>query len=131
MPNRADATCSGRHDTLWRGVRQPAGMAAVTPNDVVTTSCTMVTVLPTAEVDKCLVRDVWGHGWQETWCEFEWIYRELPQGPADRIAAGGAANGHSAWTTLGATIPGIKFRRFRCRRGSRVRRQLGGWASLI
>jgi hypothetical protein len=38
---------------------------------------TMVTILPTHEADKYLVHDVWGHGWQESLCEFETIYADI------------------------------------------------------
>jgi hypothetical protein len=36
-------------------------------------SC-MVTILPLAEVDKFIVHDVWGHGWQASMLQFESLY---------------------------------------------------------
>ena len=41
------------------------------------TLATMVTILPTQKVDMYLVHDLWGHGWQESLCEFEWIFERL------------------------------------------------------
>ena len=41
------------------------------------TLATMVTILPTQKLDMYLVHDIWGHGWQESLCEFEWIFERL------------------------------------------------------
>ncbi len=62
---------------LAHGVRQQPGLAGASDRVVADTFATMVTVLPTYDVDKYLVHDVWGHGWQETLCEFEWTFRDL------------------------------------------------------
>lgn len=37
----------------------------------------LVTILPLAEVDKYVVHDVWGHGWQASMLRFEQMYEEL------------------------------------------------------
>jgi hypothetical protein len=39
----------------------------------------LVTVLPLAEIDKYVVHDVWGHGWQASMLEFERMYAELAE----------------------------------------------------
>ena len=44
---------------------------------IVETLATMVTILPTQKLDMYLIHDIWGHGWQESLCEFEWIYERL------------------------------------------------------
>ena len=48
------------------------------PREVIAeTLATMVTILPTQKLDMYLVHDIWGHGWQESLCEFEWIFERL------------------------------------------------------
>lgn len=37
----------------------------------------LVTILPLSEVDKYVVHDVWGHGWQASMLRFERMYEEL------------------------------------------------------
>jgi len=64
---------------LTRGVQATLGVGAISERVVIDTLATMVTVVPRAEVDKYLVHDAWGHGWQESLCEFEWTFRDLPR----------------------------------------------------
>ena len=37
----------------------------------------MVTILPLGEIDKYLVHDVWGHGWQAALLGFSSMYRGI------------------------------------------------------
>ncbi|MDJ0786358.1 MAG: hypothetical protein QNK05_06090 [Myxococcota bacterium] len=42
------------------------------------TLATMVQLTPTHQLGMYLVHDAWGHGWQETLCDFEWLYARTP-----------------------------------------------------
>jgi hypothetical protein len=50
----------------------------------------LVTILPTAEVDKYVVHDVWGHGWQASMLGFEEMYERMARF-ADPLALDEAA----------------------------------------
>ena len=59
-----------------------AALAAATgeePHEVAEALTTMVTILPSAEVDKYLVHDAWGHQWQALLFEFEQSYHEVSE----------------------------------------------------
>ncbi len=43
------------------------------------TLATMVQLVETAKLPYFLVHDSWGHGWQESLCDFEWLYQKSPQ----------------------------------------------------
>ena len=53
------------------------GLSDFDEEKVAATFSTMVTILPTQDVEKYIVHDVWGHGWQESLCEFESVYRDM------------------------------------------------------
>ncbi len=56
---------------------------------VAETLATMVQLVETAKLPYFLVHDSWGHGWQESLCDFEWLYQKSPQlGEALDAAAG-------------------------------------------
>jgi tellurite resistance protein len=65
------------------------------PDSVRQRLCTMVNILPKAEIDQYLVHDAWGHTWQEVLNEFESDYARLrsisePLAPSDGPRFGGA-----------------------------------------
>ncbi|ACY17569.1 hypothetical protein [Haliangium ochraceum] len=47
---------------------------ALTPEVVVETLATMLILVPADKAPMFLVHDAWGHAWQETLCEFEWLF---------------------------------------------------------
>ncbi len=49
----------------------------VEPQDVYDSLRKMVTILPLREIDKYVVHDVWGHGWQATMLGFDHFYNSL------------------------------------------------------
>jgi hypothetical protein len=62
------------------------GLAGVRPAVVAETLATMVTLIPAHKAELFLVHDLWGHGWEESLCDFEWSYARLvelrePVGP--------------------------------------------------
>jgi hypothetical protein len=61
------------HDKLAR----VAIRAGVPVNDLLTDLGSMVTILPLGEIDKYLVHDVWGHGWQAALLGFSSMYRGI------------------------------------------------------
>ncbi len=67
--------------SLWRelidAVRQTDRLADIDDEVVRQTLKTMVVTVPKPDVDAFLTHDVWGHGWQETLCEFEWLFQRL------------------------------------------------------
>jgi hypothetical protein len=80
-----DLTCALRPLPGLDGLRESAAAE---------TLASMVMVLPTQLVEQYLIHDCWGHGWQESLCEFEWLYRKLPRagerlGPATGPYFGG------------------------------------------
>ena len=52
-------------------------LARVPERVVADTFATMVLVIPSAEAAKYLIHDSWGHGWQESLCEFEWLFGDF------------------------------------------------------
>jgi tellurite resistance protein len=74
-------------DDLARATHTP-------PDGVRERLCTMVNILPRAEIDQYLVHDAWGHTWQEVLNEFESDYARLrsisePLSPNDGPRFGG------------------------------------------
>src|SRR6185436_16725759 len=63
---------------LVEGFRDEPRVEGIDPAEVMEALKSMVTLLPLAEIDKYLVHDVWGHGWQEALCEFEWTFARMP-----------------------------------------------------
>lgn len=43
------------------------------------TLATMVSILPSSDVERYLIHDAWGHTWQEALMELEWEYAVLPR----------------------------------------------------
>jgi tellurite resistance protein len=75
-------------DDLARATHTP-------PDSVRQRLCTMVNILPKAEIDQYLVHDAWGHTWQEVLNEFESDYASLRSisealSPSDGPRFGGA-----------------------------------------
>ncbi len=52
-------------------------LARVPERVVADTFATMVLVIPSADAAKYLIHDSWGHGWQESLCEFEWLFGDF------------------------------------------------------
>ena len=44
---------------------------------VLDTLATMMMLIASQESEKFLIHDAWGHSWQETLCDFEWLYVKL------------------------------------------------------
>ena len=59
---------------LWQRVSDVPSLAGIRESVVRDTLVTMLQILPTHRLGSYLVHDCWGHGWQETLCEFEWLY---------------------------------------------------------
>jgi hypothetical protein len=57
--------------------RSRPGLERVTDRVVADTLYTMVSLIPRHEAEMQLIHDVWGHGWEETLCDFEWMYARL------------------------------------------------------
>ena len=62
---------------LTASLRQNPEMATISETVVFETLITMVQILSTRLVEQYLIHDVWGHGWQESLGEFEWVYRKV------------------------------------------------------
>jgi hypothetical protein len=63
--------------TLTEAVRAQPGLEAVTEAVVSETLATMVTIVPSLDAEKFIIHDIWGHGWEESLCDFEWTYQQL------------------------------------------------------
>jgi hypothetical protein len=72
------------------------------------TLATMVSILPSSDVERYLVHDAWGHTWQEALMELEWEYAVLPRLDEPLWMGGilGAGDTGSA-TEGGGARPGI------------------------
>ena len=55
------------------------GLEQVDEQVIAETFATMVVLIPTSDVEMFLIHDTWGHGWQETLCEFEWLFHEFDE----------------------------------------------------
>lgn len=53
------------------------GLARVNQTVVAETLASMVTVVPALDAERFLIHDIWGHGWEESLCDFEWSYAQL------------------------------------------------------
>lgn len=58
-------------------VDRVAGRAALSQNLVADEIGRLVTILPLHHIDKYLVHDVWGHGWQASLLRFEQMYQAM------------------------------------------------------
>jgi hypothetical protein len=58
-------------------VQRIATAAGVTPADVLEELPRLITMLPQAEIDKYLIHDVWGHGWQASMLRFDDLYEQM------------------------------------------------------
>ncbi|MBI3319205.1 MAG: hypothetical protein HYZ89_01270 [Candidatus Omnitrophica bacterium] len=67
-----------------------ASHTGLPPAEVAREISCLVTILPLAEVDKYVVHDVWGHGWQASMLRFEEMYSEMA-GYADPLRLGESA----------------------------------------
>jgi len=56
------------------------GLAHLPPQVVERTLETMVMLVPTPDIERFLLHDVWGHCWQETLLDLEWPMQELSRG---------------------------------------------------
>ncbi|MGE0606771.1 MAG: hypothetical protein AB7O62_06560 [Pirellulales bacterium] len=70
-----------------------ANRAGLSTTDVAGELGRLVTLLPLAELDKYLVHDVWGHGWQASMLRFERMYEELAE-YADPLGLAESAKSH-------------------------------------
>ena len=52
---------------------------SISEDVVVETLGTMILLMATQAVDKFIIHDAWGHAWQETLCDFEWMYLKMAQ----------------------------------------------------
>ncbi len=59
---------------LVRRIAERSSLSEIAVSEELTT---LVTVLPTSEVDKFVVHDVWGHAWQSAMLQFEVMYRQM------------------------------------------------------
>lgn len=75
--------------TLTAAVGDRAGIEDLTDRAVLATLSTMVSAIPKKEAELYLVHDVWGHGWQESLCEFETVYRDIQAVSSPVLPAGG------------------------------------------
>jgi hypothetical protein len=64
-------------DVLTAAVAREPGFESVRPQVVAETLATMVTLIPSQHAEMFLVHDLWGHGWEESLCDFEWSYARL------------------------------------------------------
>lgn len=74
-------------EALTAAAARMSGFEVVRPQVVAETLATMVTLIPAQKAEMFLVHDLWGHGWEESLCDFEWSYARLvelraPIGPA-------------------------------------------------
>lgn len=58
-------------------IERIARAAAVTATEVMEELPSLVTILPLAEIDKYLIHDVWGHGWQASMLRFDDLYEQM------------------------------------------------------
>ncbi len=58
-------------------VAAQAGLESVSVDVLAQTLETMVMIVPSDKAEMFLVHDVWGHSWQETLCEFEWLFADF------------------------------------------------------
>jgi len=109
-PDRIDPALAGR-------LAARCGLSAAT---VAMRLGRCVTVLPHEEIDKYVVHDVWGHGWQAAMLSFERMYEELAL-YADPLTLEETARHGAAGMRLGncfrleagqATLDEERFRRF-------------------
>ncbi|WP_428263110.1 hypothetical protein [Haliangium sp.] len=97
---------------LWTTVRAQPGLEQVSERVLAETLATMVIIVPAAEAEMFLVHDVWGHGWQETLCEFEWLFADFrhldaalgPNTGADADGVGGPRLADAFPTADGAAV---------------------------
>jgi hypothetical protein len=80
--------------TLTEACRSAPGLESINETVVSETLATMVTIVPSLDAERFLVHDIWGHGWEESLCDFEWSYQQLldlrdPIGPDTGARWGG------------------------------------------
>ncbi|HKE13416.1 MAG TPA: hypothetical protein VKB80_01010 [Kofleriaceae bacterium] len=85
--------------------RDPA-LARAGERVIAETFPTMVLVIPSGDAAKYLIHDSWGHAWQESLCEFEWLFGDFQGMSAPlraeavrsgfRVAGGGGGAGGSS-----------------------------------
>jgi hypothetical protein len=63
--------------TLTDHCKSQPGLEGINETVVSETLATMVTIVPSLDAEKFLVHDIWGHGWEESLCDFEWSYQQL------------------------------------------------------
>lgn len=57
--------------------RQGGAFHHVSSHIVIETLGSMILLMASQEVEKFLIHDAWGHAWQETLCDFEWLYVKM------------------------------------------------------
>ncbi len=74
----ADAVSVTLIENLTRYIQdQGAEYKSVKSQIVLETLGTMLLLMASQEVEKFLIHDAWGHSWQETLCDFEWLYVKM------------------------------------------------------
>jgi len=63
--------------TLTEAARTRPGLENINETVVAETFATMCTIVPSLDAEKFLIHDIWGHGWEESLCDFEWSYQQL------------------------------------------------------
>ncbi|MCG8422751.1 MAG: hypothetical protein MJE77_32960 [Proteobacteria bacterium] len=74
-----DAVDAGLLRQLTVAVRRTPGLERVDDRVVAQSFATMVVLIPSSEAEKYLIHDSWGHGWQESLCEFEWLFHDFDE----------------------------------------------------
>lgn len=87
---------------ITAAARARPGLEQLDEQIVADTFATMVVLIPSSDVEMFLIHDTWGHGWQESLCEFEWLFHEFdeladPLDPAALVPAfrGAAPHGET------------------------------------
>ncbi|MEM9491003.1 MAG: hypothetical protein AAGC55_17775, partial [Myxococcota bacterium] len=88
-----DAVSSDLLGDITRAVRQRPGLETIDDAVIRQTLTTMVLLVPAGDGEKFFIHDTWGHGWQETLCEFEWLFAEFATLSKPLDATSGGADG--------------------------------------
>ena len=67
-------TGSGVDEKCLESISRRSGLSRT---EIIREFGTLITILPLSQMDKYLVHDVWGHGWQAGMLHFEDVYRTL------------------------------------------------------
>ena len=75
-PDKVSATWLQSMVAAARGREQ---LAQVDERVILKTLRSMTLIIPAADAEKFLIHDSWGHGWQESLCEFEWLFHDMDE----------------------------------------------------